>query len=1007
MQLKDLDPAQFARVSALLDEALALAPEARAAWQTELAVSEPELADLVGELLASHSVADAEALLETRHALEAQFAAATGTQATPIGKAFGPYRILRAIGQGGMGSVWLAERADGLFTRNVALKLVHASLAGTALTERFAREREILGALNHPHIARLLDAGFSAGQPYLALEYVEGVPLTTYCDTHRLPLRARIELILQVLSAVQHAHRNLVIHRDLKPSNILVTAEGRVSLLDFGIAKLMREGEAKETELTQVSGRALTPEYASPEQIAGAPITTASDVYSLGVVLYEVLCGNRPYALKRDSRGALEEAILAANPIRPSQSAITDAIAETRSTTVKKLRQALSGDLDTILGKALKKDPSERYATADAFMQDLQRYLAGEPVAARPDTAAYRLRKFISRNRFAVGVASATGLALVAATAISLWQAQVAREHAVVAQREAKRAQAVQDFLLDIFRTNSDTQPDPIKARQTTARELLDIGAKRIGARLKDAPEVQAEIASTLADMYQEIGLDDESADMLSQEIKALKQVYGAQDRRVAEALLGYAGTLFPTTRRAAGLAALNEARDILDATHDNSRARGVLLVESARFQMYESMPQMRRDAEDAVRFFKTSFPADGMLVTAQRLAARSNHWLGDYAAAEAYFKDALGDEATSAQHDLATYITLMVELADTEAALLKLDDAESALRRALAESRKRNGELHVDTLHVETRLGAFLHATSRRGEGRALLADTLAKVGAGKGTDTPNLVDPVRRNYAAGLLADGRIDEAAELISVAVASLRERYTRALPVVYGLHGQAVAYTALGRYADAGRLLDEAAAMWKAVSGGGAEPSTFNPYVLDKARLLLARGEPSAAADELRNVAPPKNAARLPLDLDATAAQILLAQALLQQGRGAEGESAAGQALEAIVRSPLRDRYQTREADAALRLGQARQRDGRAATARADLERAVQLRAANDDPRQSPWLAEAQIALADCLLDLGERRAARELVDKAAAIHALHLQLGEHFKAPLQRVRARL
>ncbi|MDQ2962392.1 MAG: serine/threonine protein kinase [Pseudomonadota bacterium] len=221
-------------------------------------------------------------MLETRHALEAQFAAATGIHASQVGKAFGPYSILRELGHGGMGAVWLAERADGLFARQVALKLVHASLAGTAWTERFAREREILGALNHPHIARLLDAGFEAGQPFLALEYVEGAPLTTYCDDQRLPLRSRIELMLQVLSAVQHAHRNLVIHRDLKPSNILVTPDGQVSLLDFGIAKLMRDGETKETELTQFAGRALTPEYASPEQITGAPITTASDVYALG-----------------------------------------------------------------------------------------------------------------------------------------------------------------------------------------------------------------------------------------------------------------------------------------------------------------------------------------------------------------------------------------------------------------------------------------------------------------------------------------------------------------------------------------------------------------------------------------------------------------------------------------------------------------------------------------------------------------------------------------------------
>jgi serine/threonine-protein kinase len=1008
MPLKDLDPAQFARVTTLLDAARALGPEERTAWHAELSMREPEYAGLIGELLATHSAADGDALPETQHAPEAQFATATDIQDSPVGKVFGPYRILRALGRGGMGSVWLAERADGLFTRLVALKLLHAHLVGTALTERFARERAILGALNHPHIARLLDAGFSEGQPFLALEYVEGVPLTTYCDARRLSLQSRVELMLQVLSAVQHAHRNLVIHRDLKPSNILVTQDGRVSLLDFGIAKLMSEGEARETELTQAGGRALTPDYASPEQIAGLPITTASDVYSLGVVLYELLCGSRPYRLKRDSRGALEDAILSVEAVRLSQAAMPDEIAQARAMTVKKLRQALAGDLDTIAGKALKKDPAERYATADAFQQDLRRYLAGRPVLARPDSAGYRLRKFVARNRVAVSIATATAVALLAATSISLWQARVAREHAVIAQREAKRAQAVQDFLVDIFRTNSETQNDPIKARQTTARELLDIGARRIAARFKDAPEVQAEVADSLADMYQEVGLDEESADMLAQEIRALKQVYGGQDRRVAQTLLSLAGTLFPTTRRAEGLAALAEARDILDATHDDSRTRGVLLIESARSQMYGSLPQMHRDAEAAVRFFKERYPDDDILITAQRLAGRARYWLGDYRGAEAYYNEALGNLAGgSSPQDLATYITLMVELADTETALLKLDDAESALRRALEESRKRNGELHVDTLHVETRLGAFLHATSRRDEGRALLADALRKVGEGKGTATPNVIAPVRRNYAAGLFADGRIAEAAELIGADIANLRRRYAQALPLANGLRDQGAALTARGHYSEAERTLAEAAAIWAATSGGAAHPSTFNSFALEKARLQLARGNPAAAIEQLRDVAPPQEVAGLPLRLDEVAAQLLRAQALLQLGRGAEAETVAGQALDEIVGSPLRSYYQTLEADAALRLGQAQQRNGRSAAARSHLERAVQLRAANEDRRLSPWLAEAQIALADCSLDVGDRSTARAFLDQAKAIHAEQAELGEHFEAPLRALRARL
>jgi eukaryotic-like serine/threonine-protein kinase len=1009
MRVKDLDPSQFARLSTLLDHVLALAPERREAWLATIPAENQDMVPLVRELMTSLSAAEDDRLLETRDVLQRQIAAATGPPVSLVGRHFGPYRVLRELGRGGMGSVWLAERADGLFARSVALKLVHAHLAGPTLTERFARERAILAGLNHPHIARLLDAGYADdGQPYLAIDYVEGTPLTAYCDAHRLSLADRIRLVVQVLSAIQHAHRNLVIHRDLKPSNILVTLDGDVRLLDFGIAKLMQDGQTRETELTELGGRALTPDYASPEQIAGQPLTTASDVYALGVILYELLCGNRPYRLKRDSRGALEEAILTVEATRPSQSAITDDIARARATTVGKLRQALAGDLDTITAKALKKDPAERYGSAEAFMQDLQRFVAGEPVQARPDSAWYRLRKFVGRNRIGVGVATVTGVALVAATGVSLWQAQVAREQAVAAKREAKRAQAVQEFLVDIFRANSDTQDDPIKARQTTARELLDIGARRLGEKLKNAPEVQVEVADTLADMYQQLGLDDETADLLVQEIKVQKQLYGATDRRVAETLLNYAGTLFPTKRRADGYAALTEAKQILDAAHDDtSRTRGVLLVESARYQLYTSLPQMQRDADAAVRLFRAHFPDDGMLVTALRLAARSRYAMGDYAGSETVFKEALDDRPGGGDHSLSTLITLLVELADSQLLLVKPGEAEANLRLALAESRRRNGELHVDTLHVETRLGALLHATSRRAEGRALLASAFGKLGKGSGTDTPNVIYPVHRNYANGLLADGHIDEAAQIIAGDVALVRERESGSTQLANILRSQAGVFVAQGRHDDALRALDEAAALLKTASGGGAEPSTYNGIYLETARIRLAQGNAAGAIEQIKRVSPPKDAEGLPLRLDEVAAGVLTAQALLQEGRTADAQRSAQEALDAIVRSPVRNYYQTREADASLSLGEAERQSGQYTLARAHLRRAADLRAANDDPVRSPWLAEAKIALAACLLDQGQHSAARVLVNEAAAIEATNRELGEQFRAPLRDLQARL
>jgi WD40 repeat protein len=355
-----------------------------------------------------------------------------------VGKQFGPYRIVSLLGQGGMGNVWLAERADGLFTRQVALKLIHTALTGRVMTERFSREREILASLNHPNIARLFDAGFADdGQPYLALEYIAGTPFKAYCDRNRLDIRARLELFRQVLNAVQYAHASLVIHRDLKPSNILVTPDGQVHLLDFGIAKLLPQGAAPETELTRLGGVAMTPDYAAPEQIAGGPVTIAADIYALGVMLYELLAGERPYRLTRETRGALEEAILQVEPVPLSRTVVGDAAAEARATTAKKLVRVLRGDLDTIAIKALKKSPAERYATAIALSEDIERYLRGAVVLAQRDSFGYKAVKYARRNRVGIAVAGVLLLTLIGGLAATSYEARLAakqRDAALEAQ---------------------------------------------------------------------------------------------------------------------------------------------------------------------------------------------------------------------------------------------------------------------------------------------------------------------------------------------------------------------------------------------------------------------------------------------------------------------------------------------------------------------------------------------------------------------------------------------
>ncbi len=409
---------QIGVLSRLLDQALPLDRDRRQQWLENLASEHQALLPALRQALL---VDDDPALTA---GLFATIPGAGGATTAPTvltsglqpGQRVGPYQLVRELGAGGMAVVWLAQRADGAFRREVALKLPLLSRLRRDLAERFAREREILAQLEHPNIARLYDAGVAAdGLPYLALEYVEGQSLTAWCDAHRYSVRERLRLFLQVLDAVQYAHACHVIHRDLKPSNLLVTESGQVRLLDFGVAKLLAEGEdADRTDLTRVYGRVLTPDYASPEQLRNDTVGAASDIYALGVVLYELLVGNRPYRIKNDSSPLpLELAIKVAQVHKPSTQVQAPA-AEVRATTQHKLMRRLRGDLDAIVLKALAKEPEDRYPTATAFADDLQRYLSGDPVDARPARLSYRLGKLVLRHRLGSGAIGAALAAVVA-----------------------------------------------------------------------------------------------------------------------------------------------------------------------------------------------------------------------------------------------------------------------------------------------------------------------------------------------------------------------------------------------------------------------------------------------------------------------------------------------------------------------------------------------------------------------------------------------------------------
>ena len=458
--------ADWPAISRRLDEALALAPAERSTWLDALDEGDSIKAKL-RQLLSEAGDVESGDFLGTLPKLALGPAAAGGDDGAVAGGTIGPYRLLTELGQGGMGTVWLAERVDGQPRRKIALKLPHVGWA-PGLAARLARERDILASLEHPNIARLYDAGVDPlGRPYLALEYVDGTPIDRHCAAHSLSLRERLALLLQVAAAVAHAHTRLVVHRDLKPSNILVTEGGGVRLLDFGIAKMLQEEGGDATELTAATGRVLTPDYASPEQIRGETIGTASDVYSLGVVAYELLAQVRPYHLPRSGALSLVEAIAEAEPPPASRVAL-DAAA----------KRQLNGDLDAILNKVLKKSTAERYPTIEAFAADIERHLRGEPVQARPNAPWYHAERWVRRHKLETAVAvailvavpagavaqAAVLAALAAGAGVALWQARVARRQADRARAEAVRAEQVKDFALSIFEsadTNAGAGPLP------------------------------------------------------------------------------------------------------------------------------------------------------------------------------------------------------------------------------------------------------------------------------------------------------------------------------------------------------------------------------------------------------------------------------------------------------------------------------------------------------------------------------------------------------------------
>jgi eukaryotic-like serine/threonine-protein kinase len=529
------------RASTLMDVALELDEEKRAAWLTQLNVSDPEIAPKVERLLEAHArVMDAAFLDQTitPESIEFQMHAADAQPSNMVG----PYRLIRQIGEGGMSTVWLAERAYPNFVRQVAIKRLPSFLKGPDYERRLLREASILERLNHPHIAQFLDAGISEeGDPYIALELIDGEPITAYCDRLRLDVKSRVALMAVVCDAVAFLHRHSVVHRDIKPSNVFVTKSGAVKLLDFGIAKLIDEAKSQ-GEITRSAHSAFTPEYAAPEQVSNKPITTATDVYSLGVLLYRMLTGSRPYG-RTSPPMLVASAIVNTVPSRPSTLFVRtgeipgvelDAIADTRQSSVKQMRASLRNDLDNILLKALEKDPVRRYSTVDAFSADLRAYMESRPIQAQQPSMLYILRKFAARHRGSVAASALVALALGTSLAFGAWQARQT-------QLEAARAKRVLTFLQNLI---TEASPNNTGVQTITVLELLRQAPAVAKRQFPDDAQLQFEVLKPVEKILRDLDAAEALEPVESEMVKLLPSLASLPPEDAAELLSEYAMTL-------------------------------------------------------------------------------------------------------------------------------------------------------------------------------------------------------------------------------------------------------------------------------------------------------------------------------------------------------------------------------------------------------------------------------------------------------------------------------
>ncbi len=858
--MKGTNPTDWERIDAILDQVLEVAPEARTALLEEVCGDDSELRNEVEVLLAADAQAEAGGFMgapapEYAATLvrEVGDASISPSEDRLEGNRIGPYQIIRQVGSGGMGAVFLAERADGQFDQHVALKIVRRDLDTQDLLQRFLQERQILARFEHPNIARLLDGGVTkSGVPYFAMEYVKGTQITTYADAECLNIDDRLRLFLDVCGAVHYAHRNLIVHRDLKPSNILVTEEGQIKLLDFGIAKPVPPDATKESaSLTQAGERVMTPAYAAPEQVRGDPVTTAADVYSLGVTLFELLTGHLPVNLASRT-GSIDQAILEEEPLRPSlaierneefqRDGVThrvtpQSVSRARSAQVEQLSRRLEGDLDNILLVALRKEPNRRYSSAEALAEDIRRNLAGWPVTARKDTLGYRLHKFVLRNSIGVAAGSLIILSLLLGLGGTAWQARVASQ-------EATKLAEVKDFLVNLFEVSD---PDESKGKTITARELLDQGADRVERELANQPELKSEMTALLADVYQKLGVYERAEALSSQSLAMWRSLYGEEHPRVAESLsdialaLQHRGQYDDAERRFRE--ALEMRGKLLGEEHPDYASSlyqlGLLLEEMGQYQAAEPLLQkallLRR------KLLGDEHP--DVAASLSSLASFLNE-RGTYARGEALFRQALrirrqllGDEHTEVAKDLNNLAELLRNKGDPVG-------AEALVREALGIYRSRLGEDHPNVIIALQNLASLLHGKGDHQEAEELYREALASNNKLHGKEHPTSIKVVYN--LASLIKDRHdYEEAVALfrgaLKTASASLGEQH----PIVAAIRNQlGIGLLELSRPFEAQGHLEKAHGSYRTLYPEGDRRTVRVLAALG--RSLLQQGNPGKA-----------------------------------------------------------------------------------------------------------------------------------------------------------------